>query len=427
MTKLTGAQILIKVLKQEGVELVFGYPGGVLIPIYDALYDADIRHILPRHEQGGAHAADGYARATGKVGVCIGTSGPGATNLVTGIATAYMDSVPLVAITGQVQTSLIGGDAFQEVDITGITRPITKHNYLVKDVNDLQRILKEAFHIARTGRPGPVLVDIPKDVSVAVGIYNSKLSDNIEIRGYKPNYKGHIGQIKKAVELINKAKQPIIYAGGGVKISGATKELYELAKTINAPVALTLMALGSFPPDDKLYLGMLGMHGTYYANMSINHSDLIIAIGARFDDRVTGKLEEFAPNAQIIHIDIDPAAISKNVKVDIPIVGDVKTVLTDMLNYVKEKEHKEWLKQIDVWKKQQPLTYNQTESGPLKPQYIIEEIYNLTKGEAIIATEVGQHQMWTAQYYKFTNPRHFISSGGLGTMGFVLPASMARN
>ncbi|HPP87297.1 MAG TPA: thiamine pyrophosphate-binding protein, partial [bacterium] len=302
MTKLTGAQILIKVLKQEGVELVFGYPGGVLIPIYDALYDADIRHILPRHEQGGAHAADGYARATGKVGVCIGTSGPGATNLVTGIATAYMDSVPLVAITGQVQTSLIGGDAFQEVDITGITRPITKHNYLVKDVNDLQRILKEAFHIARTGRPGPVLVDIPKDVSVAVGIYNSKLSDNIEIRGYKPNYKGHIGQIKKAVELINKAKQPIIYAGGGVKISGATKELYELAKTINAPVALTLMALGSFPPDDKLYVGMLGMHGTYYANMSINHSDLIIAIGARFDDRVTGKLEEFAPNAQIIHI-----------------------------------------------------------------------------------------------------------------------------
>ena len=424
MTKLTGAQILIKVLKQEGVELVFGYPGGVLIPIYDALYDADIRHILPRHEQSDAHAADSYTRTTNKIGVCIKTSGPGATNLVTGIATAYMDSVPLVAITGQVQTSLIGGDAFQEVDITGITRPITKHNYLVKDVNDLQRILKEAFHIARTGRPGPVLVDIPKDVSVAVGIYNSKLSDNIEIRGYKPNYKGHIGQIKKAVELINKAKQPIIYAGGGVKISGATKELYELAKTINAPVALTLMALGSFPPDDKLYLGMLGMHGTYYANMSINHSDLIIAIGARFDDRVTGKLEEFAPNAQIIHIDIDPAAISKNVKVDIPIVGDVKTVLTDMLNYVKEKEHKEWLKQIDVWKKQQPLTYNQTESGPLKPQYIIEEIYNLTKGEAIIATEVGQHQMWTAQYYKFTNPRHFISSGGLGTMGFGLPASM---
>ncbi|HPN29947.1 MAG TPA: biosynthetic-type acetolactate synthase large subunit [bacterium] len=422
--KLSGAQIVVKILKEEGVDVVFGYPGGVLIPLYDVLYDADIKHILPRHEQAGAHAADGYARASGKVGVCIGTSGPGATNLVTGIATAYMDSIPIVAITGQVQTSLIGGDAFQESDITGITRPITKHNYLVKDVQDLPRILKEAFHIARTGRPGPVLVDLPKDVSVATLDYDPQQFEEIKIKGYKPTYKGHFGQINRAVELINKSKKPIIYAGGGVILSSAAEELFKFAKIINAPVTTTLMGLGGFPETDDLSVGMLGMHGTYYANMSITESDLIIAIGTRFDDRVTGKIEEFAPNATIIHIDIDPAAISKNVRVDIPIVGDVKIVLTDMLKNLKQLEHKDWLKKIDEWKKFCPMQYKQDQNGPLKPQYIIEQISKVTNGNAVITTEVGQNQMWAAQFYKFTKPRNFISSGGLGTMGYGLPAAI---
>lgn len=419
--KIKGAEILIKSLQKEGAEVIFGYPGGNVLPIFDVLYDATIRFILTRHEQAAAHAADGYARATGKVGVCMATSGPGATNLVTGIATAYMDSVPIVAITGQVKTQVIGNDAFQEADVTGITRPITKHNYLVKDIKDLSRVVKEAFHIASTGRPGPVLIDLPVDVSTAEAEFHHPAS--VDIRSYKPTYIGHIGQIKKAAKAIGESKQPVIYAGGGIIISGASEELFELAKKNNIPVTTTLLGLGGFPETDDLSLGMLGMHGTVYANHAIMDSDLIIAVGARFDDRVTGKIEAFAPNAKIIHIDIDPSAISKNVRVDIPIVGDAKNVLQELNKHIKKRPDTEsWLKKIESWKKKSPLTYKQDDK--LRPQYVVEEVYNVTKGEAIICTEVGQNQMWAAQFYKYTKPRTFISSGGLGTMGYGFPAAI---
>ena len=420
MTKLSGSSILIEMLRREKVDVIFGYPGGSVLPIFDKLYDAPVRFILTRHEQGAAHAADGYARATGKPGVCIATSGPGATNLVTGIATAYMDSVPLVAITGQVKTQLIGNDAFQEADVTGITRPITKHNYLVKDVKDLARILKEAFHIATTGRPGPVVVDIPVDVQIHETEFH--YPKEAAIRGYNPTYEGHVGQIKRAAKAINSSKRPIIYAGGGIIISGAHKELYELATKTGIPVTTTMLGLGGFPETHELSLGMLGMHGTVYANHAIMDSDLIIAIGARFDDRVTGKVDEFAPHAKVIHIDIDPSSVSKNIKVHIPIVGDAKRVLTVLSKLVKKVDDKEWLSKINEWKKSAPLRFNNDDK--LRPQYIIKEICEATKGEAVITTEVGQNQMWAAQFYTYTKPRTFISSGGLGTMGYGFPAAI---
>ena len=415
-----GAEIIIDILRCEGVKDLFGIPGGAVIDIFDMLYDADINFYLMRHEQAAAHAADGYARATGKVGVCIATSGPGATNLVTGIATAYMDSIPLVALTGQVATKLIGNDAFQEADTTGITRPITKHNYLVRTADELPRILKEAFYLARTGRPGPVLVDLPKDVQQ--GETNEKYPDKIELRSYKPTLWGHPGQIKKLANAIKHSKRPVIYAGGGVISSGASEELRELAIKAKIPVTTTLMGLGVFPETHPLSLKMLGMHGTQYANYAIMEADLLIAIGARFDDRVTGKVEEFAPKAKIAHIDIDPSSIRKNVNVDIPVVGDVKNVLSELNKILQPGDTSEWLKQIEQWKRDYPLTYR--ENGNLKPQYIIEQIYEVTKGKAIITTEVGQNQMWAAQFYKFTKPRTFLSSGGLGTMGYGFPAAL---
>lgn len=418
---MNGAQILIECLKREGVEVMFGYPGGQVLPLFDKIYDMDMKFILTRHEQAAAHAADGYARATGKTGVCIATSGPGATNLVTGIANAYMDSIPMVAITGQVKSFLIGNDAFQEADVTGITRPITKHNFLVKDVKDLARIVREAFYIASSGRPGPVVIDIPSDVQLAETEFI--WPETVNIRSYNPTLFGHPGQIKKAAQLISKSKRPILYVGGGVITAGAEKELRKLAEKIEAPLTWTLMGIGAFPADHKLSLGMLGMHGTAYANHSIMESDLIIAIGARFDDRVTGRLDAFAPNAKVIHIDIDPASISKNVKVDVPIVGDAKNILGELLEQIKKlPDTKEWLKRVDDWKKKHPMGYK--DNGKIKPQYVIEQIYAATKGDAIITTEVGQHQMWAAQWYKFDAPRTFISSGGLGTMGFGFPAAM---
>ena len=417
---MNGAKILIESLKKEGVGAVFGYPGGQALPLFDALYHSDLKFYLVRHEQGAAHAADGYARATGKPGVCIATSGPGATNLVTGIATAYMDSIPMVAITGQVKTFMIGNDAFQEADMIGITRPITKHNYLVKDVKDLARTVKEAFHIASTGRPGPVLIDLPSDVQLAETEFH--YPEKVNIRGYKPTYCGHPGQIKRAVKMIAESKRPVIYAGGGVILSGAAKELKELAEKINSPVTMTLLGLGSFPGNHELSLGMLGMHGTGYANHAVQNCDLLIAIGARFDDRVTGKIDEFAPHAKIIHIDIDPSAISKSVPVDVPIVGDVKCVLDEFLKIVHRPHDKEWTEKILEWKQKHPLHYKIDEK--LRPQYVIQQICEATKGEAIIATDVGQHQMWTAQWYNFMRPREFLSSGGLGTMGYGLPAGI---
>ncbi|MDI6605659.1 MAG: biosynthetic-type acetolactate synthase large subunit [Candidatus Omnitrophota bacterium] len=418
---MTGAQILIESLKREGVEVIFGYPGGSVLPLFDKLYDADIKFILTRHEQGAAHAADGYARATGKAGVCLATSGPGATNLVTGIANAFMDSIPLVAITGQVKTFLIGNDAFQEADVTGISRPITKHNYLVKDVNELARIVREAFYIATSGRPGPVVIDVPVDVQQQDAEFI--WPQDVETKGYKPTLFGHPGQIKKCIKLISAAKRPLIYAGGGIITSGAHQELKEFAERINAPVTTTLMGLGGFPETHKLSLRMLGMHGTAYANHAIMEADLIVAVGARFDDRVTGRLDAFAPHAKVIHIDIDPASISKNVKVDIPVVGDAKNVLAQLLEEIKKApDTSQWLETIDSWKKKYPLTYK--EGGKIKPQYVIEQIYELTKGEALVTTEVGQNQMWACQWYKYTHPRTFISSGGLGTMGFGFPAAM---
>ncbi len=423
-TRMTGAKALIESLYAEKVDVIFGYPGGVLLPIYDELFDADINHILVRHEQAAAHAADGYARATGKVGVCLATSGPGATNLVTGIATAYMDSVPMVAITGQVPSSMIGNDAFQEANITGITLPITKHNYLVTDVNDLPRIIKEAFHIASTGRPGPVLIDIPKDITTDE--LDFEYPESVELRGYKPTKTGHKKQVKRAADIISKAKQPVIYVGGGIIAAEATKELLELAQAINAPVTTTLMGKGAFPDDNPLCVGMPGMHGTKYANYAIQESDVLIAVGVRFDDRVTGKVESFAPNAQIIHIDIDPAEISKNVRVDIPIVGNAKSVLKMLVEFISEElggktNTATWVKKVEKWKKQYPLYYHKDDK--LKPQYIMEQINELYP-DSIIVTEVGQNQMWAAQYFKYKEPRTFISSGGLGTMGYGFPASM---
>ena len=428
MGKINGAQMLIKCLKEEGVEVIFGFPGGMVIPIYDALFDSDIKHILVRHEQGAAHAADGYARATGKTGVCVATSGPGATNLITGIACAYMDSIPMVAITGQVNTNLIGTDSFQEADITGITAPITKHNYLIKDVKELPTVVKEAFYIASTGRPGPVLIDIPVDVSKSLIEENVKVE--LKLEGYKPTYKGNPKQIIQAAKRIFDSKKPVIFAGGGIIISGASSELADFARYAKIPVITSLLGKGGFPDEDGLSLGMAGMHGTKYANLAFMDADLIIAIGARFDDRVTGKLSEFAKNADIIHADIDPAEIGKNVKADIPIVGDAKTILADLKIRYKElidkkgfPDRNDWLKTIKNLKKDFPLKYDKSSKG-IKPSYVIEKIYEITKGDAIICTEVGQHQMWTAQFYKFSQPRTFITSGGLGTMGYGLPASI---
>ncbi len=418
---MTGAQILIESLKREGVEVIFGYPGGQVLPLFDKLYDADFKFILVRHEQGAAHAADGFSRATGKVGVCIATSGPGATNLVTGIATAFMDSIPMVAITGQVKTTLIGNDAFQEADITGITRPITKHNYLVKDIKDLSRTVKEAFYIASTGRPGPVLIDVPLDIQQQEAEF--VWPETVEIRSYKPTLFGHPGQIKKAAKLIAGSKKPIIYAGGGIITSGASLALRQLAEKIQAPVTWTLMGIGCFPTIHKLGLGMLGMHGTAYANHAITDADLIIAVGARFDDRVTGRLDAFAPKSKVIHIDIDPSSISKNFRVDVPIVGDAKNIIGELLEQIKKiPETSNWVKEVEALKKKHPLTYK--EGKLIKPQFVIEQIDEATKGDAIITTEVGQNQMWAAQWYKCNHPRTFISSGGLGTMGFGFPAAM---
>ncbi|GAB4483734.1 MAG: biosynthetic-type acetolactate synthase large subunit [Thermodesulfovibrionales bacterium] len=427
--KITGSHILIECLKKEGVKHMFGYPGGVVLNIFDLLHDEkDVQLILTRHEQGAVHAADGYARATGKTGVALVTSGPGATNTVTGIATAAMDSIPLVVISGQVPTMLIGNDAFQEADIVGITRPCTKYNFLVKNVNDLAQTIKEAFHIASTGRPGPVLIDLPKDVTT--GKAEFEWPEQIKIRSYNPTYEGNKYMITQAAHMIAKAKKPLIIAGGGVIASGGHKELKELAELTDVPVTMTMMGLGGFPGSHKLSLGMLGMHGTYYANKSVQDSDLLIAIGMRFDDRVTGKIDAFAPNAKIIHIDIDPTSIRKNVRVDVPIVGDVKHVLSVMNRVIREdvKEQwaevrKSWHKQIDAWKRERPLSYDR-EADTIKPQYVVEKIYELTKGDAIIATEVGQNQMWAAQFYKYDKPRTWLSSGGLGTMGYGLPAAI---
>jgi acetolactate synthase-1/2/3 large subunit len=421
MGKKTGAQILIESLLKENVEVVFGLPGGQALPIFDAIHGSDLNFILTRHEQAASHMADGYARSTGKPGVCVVTSGPGATNIVTGLATAYMDSVPMVAISGQVATNVIGQDAFQEADTIGITRPVTKHNFLVKDVKDLARTIKEAFYIAATGRPGPVLVDVPVDVQRS--IYEFVYPEKVEIRSYKPNYNGHIVQIKKAAEIINRSERPVLYIGTGVVVSNAKDEILELSKKADIPVTNTLLAVGAYPFDSKLSLGMLGMHGTYCANKSMQSADVIIAVGARFDDRCTGKICNFARKAKIVHIDIDPTAISKIVAADIPVVGDAKTVLKKMLGLVNTKEHKDWIKTIDVWKQEHPLSYD-TNDNKLHPQYVIEKISELTKGEAIITTEVGQHQMWSAQYYKAKYPRLFLSSGGLGTMGFGYPAAI---
>ena len=415
-----GCDIIVDALRKEKVEVLFGYPGGSVMDIFDSLYESPIRFILTRHEQAAAHAADGYARASGKVGVCIATSGPGATNLVTGIATAAMDSVPLVALTGQIPTPMIGNDAFQEADIVGITRPITKHNYLVDRIEDLPRILKEAFVIASTGRPGPVLVDLPKDIQRAETAVPYPAT--IELRGYKPTYEGHPQQIKRAAAEISKAKRPIMYVGGGAITSGADKEVTALAVKAGIPVTTTLMGLGAFPETHELSLGMLGMHGTVYANYAIAEADLIVAIGARFDDRVTGKLSTFATHARIIHIDIDPASVHKNVKVDVPIVGDVKQVLRELVKIVKRCDDAEWLARIEEWKKKHPLSYRRKDG--LKPQFVIEKLRELTGGDAIIATDVGQHQMWAGQYCKIVKPRTFISSGGLGTMGYGFPAGL---
>jgi acetolactate synthase-1/2/3 large subunit len=426
--KFSGAQIFFECLKAEGVDTVFGLPGGAVIDLYDEMPKHNIRHILVRHEQGATHMADGYARSTGRVGVCVVTSGPGATNTVTGIATAYMDSIPIVVFTGQVPTPLIGNDAFQEADIVGITRPCTKHNYLVKDVGELARIIREAFFLARSGRPGPVLVDLPKDVIAAKTEF--KYPKKITMKGYRPTVECHMGQVKRAYTAIKKAKRPVIYAGGGVIASSAAKELKQLGENLSCPVTTTLMGLGGFPAPHELWLGMLGMHGTFRANMAVAHSDVLIAIGARFDDRVTGKLDEFAPTAKIIHIDVDPTSISKNVKVDIPIVGDCKDALRKMLKLAKEnppenlkKIRKPWLDQIQKWMETYPLAYKQDDEI-IKPQYVVEKLYELSQGKAIVSTEVGQNQMWAAQYYHFLKPRTLLTSGGLGTMGYGLPAAI---
>jgi acetolactate synthase-1/2/3 large subunit len=423
LMELTGAQILVESLKKEGVDVIFGYPGGVVIPIFDVLFDdKDIEVILPRHEQGAAHAADGYARATGKVGVCLATSGPGATNTVTGIATANMDSVPMVVITGQVASSMIGNDAFQEVDMVGITRPITKHNFLVKDIKELASTIKKAFHIANTGRKGPVLIDLPVDVSK--GKCEFKYPDEIELRGYSPNYAGHPGQIKKAMKMLMDAKRPVVMAGGGIISSDAADDFRKFINKSRVPVTTTLLGLGSVDPENELWLGMPGMHGTFQANYALTECDLILSIGARFDDRVTGKLDAFAPDAKVIHVDIDPTSISKSVGVDIPIVGDAKSIIPELTKNVKECQIDEWRNLCKKWADEHPASYVQEQDGDIKPQYVIEKISELTKGDCIISTEVGQNQMWAAQYFKFKHPRTFLTSGGLGTMGYGFPAAL---
>ncbi len=423
--KIKGAQIFLECLKKEKVKVIFGYPGGSVLDIYDALYDSKINHLMTRHEQGAVHAADGYARATGDVGVCLVTSGPGATNTVTGLATAYMDSIPIVVFTGQVPTKLIGNDAFQEADIVGISRPCTKHNYLVQKTEDLPRVIKEAFHIAKSGRPGPVLVDLPKDILGKE--IEFKPAEKVEIRGYKPTYKGNVRQIERVLDEVSKAKKPVIYAGGGVILSDASKELREFAKKTNIPVTMTLMGLGCFPGTDPMSLGMIGMHGTFRANMAVTNCDLLIAIGARFDDRITGDINAFASYAKIVHIDIDPTSISKNIPVDIPVVGDVKEILKSALGLLKEKKvkkpgRKKWFNDIKVWKDKHSLDYKMKEI--IKPQYVVEKIYEVTKGDCIITTEVGQNQMWAAQYFNYDKPRTLLTSGGLGTMGYGFPAAI---
>ena len=425
--KLTGAQILLRVLKDEGVDTIFGYQGAAVMDIYHELVKTDIHHVAVRHEQAAIHAADGYARSCGKVGVCLVTSGPGATNTVTGIANAYMDSIPVVILTGQVPTQLIGNDAFQEVDIVGITRPCTKHNYLVSQIEDLAKTVKEAFHIARSGRPGPVLVDLPKNMINSKILY--KEPEKVSVRSYNPTYNPNMKQLQKVVKLIVEAERPMIFAGGGVILSKGSKELTQFARKIQAPVTTSLMGLGAFPGSDPLSLGMIGMHGTYRANMGSGASDLIIAVGVRFDDRVTGKTEAFASQAKIVHIDIDPTSIRKNIPVTVPVVGDCKITLGHLNRLVAEaklenlkKKRGAWLQQIQEWKDTKPLAYEQKDT--IKPQYVVEKLYELTQGKAIVTTEVGQNQMWAAQYYLFDKPSHFITSGGLGTMGFGFPAAI---
>ncbi len=429
--ELSGAEIIIQCLKDEGVEHVFGYPGGAVLHIYDAIFQQDdVKHILVRHEQGATHAADGYARSTGKPGVALVTSGPGATNAVTGIATAYMDSIPMVVITGQVPTPFIGSDAFQEVDTVGITRPCVKHNFLIKDVNDIAETIKKAFFIATTGRPGPVVVDIPKDITDPNIKVPYKYPDKTRMRSYNPVAKGHLGQIKKALKLMLEAERPVFYTGGGVVIGNASEYLTEIIRALGFPITSTLMGLGAFPDSDRQFLGMLGMHGTYEANMAMHDADVLVAVGARFDDRVTGHVAHFCPNAKIIHIDIDPSSISKNVRVDIPIVGPVDAVLQDMAKLIRESNKspneqalKGWWEQIESWRKMQCLKYDRN-SGLIKPQFAVETLHKVTKGDAFVCSDVGQHQMFTAQFYGFDKPRRWINSGGLGTMGFGLPAAM---
>lgn len=429
MEPITGAEILVRCLQEEGVECMFGYPGGAVLHIYDALYAQEkIKHVLVRHEQAAVHAAEGYARASGKTGVVLVTSGPGVTNAVTGIADAYMDSIPLVIFSGQVPTALIGNDAFQEVDAVGITRPCVKHNFLIRDIKNLAETVKKAFYIASTGRPGPVLIDLPKDITIGKAEFH--YPKKIKLRSYSPTVKGHAGQIRKAVDLILSAKQPMIYSGGGVILSEGSTELVELTQLLGYPITNTLMGLGAYPATDKQFIGMLGMHGTYEANMAMHHCDVLIAIGARFDDRVTGKIEKFCPEAKIVHVDIDPSSISKNVQVDIPIVGSVPNVLRAMISVIRDEKLKpdaraleHWWRQIDDWRAMKSLSYRQSDEV-IKPQYVIEKLYQVTEGQAIITSDVGQHQMWAAQYYHFDRPRQWINSGGLGTMGFGLPAAM---
>ena len=431
MSKITGSQAIIKCLQEEGIDTIFGFPGGAVIDLYDELMDSDIKHLLVRHEQGAVHAADGYARATGKVGVALLTSGPGATNGVTAIATAYMDSIPLVIFTGQVPRALIGNDAFQEVDIVGITRPCTKHNYLVSDPNELVSTIREAFYLAASGRPGPILIDLPKDVVASKMAFPEKKA--IKMKTYQPNIDPHPGQIEKACKAYLKAKRPVLYVGGGVILANASKELTELAEKTQTPVTMTLMGLGGFPGSNPLSMGMLGMHGSYASNMMVAKSDLLIAVGARFDDRVTGRLDAFAPHAKIIHIDIDPTSISKNVEVDIPIVADCKQALLAMNSWFDNSndfdaaaiadKHRPWIEQVNEWNDKHPLSYLE-EGDIIKPQFVVETLDRLTGGDAIITTEVGQNQMWAAQFYKFNKPRRLLTSGGLGTMGYGLPAAI---